>query len=422
MFNLLELSRTYPNQIWLNLSEEQQKQAWQRSQNHANAMTRCNAYLNELCLTAFIPWLEGWCQEGQENEKLTQIRTFPESSLPSIWEFINGSLINFGNIRLALIPTDSTDLDEVCVPQEWVDIVSWRADYYLAVQINLDSPDTSWMRLWGYISYQKLKPIAIYEESDRAYYISGQYLTPDLTLMLLQPEPVFPKNVQVESIPSLTQETAERLLAQLSQSSVSTPRLAVSYDQWAAFVTNEKWRQDLYERRLRQVQRVAKPDPHRINLGQWWQNIFESGWQSLDVFLNQNSVQVAVSFRHRRSQRNPERQVYVEGIKVIDLGIELNNQAVALLVGLAREIDERIGVRVQLYPVGETPILPPNIRVALLSQSGAILQEYQARIHDNLIQLKRFTCPVGKQFSIRVALGEFSITENFAIAPFATDE
>ena len=422
MFNLLELSRTYPNQIGLNLSEKQQQQAWQRSQNHGNAMTCCNAYLNELCLTAFIPWLEGWCKEGQESEKSTKIRTFPESSLPSLWEFINGSLINLGEVKLVLIPTDSMDLDEFCIPQEWVDIASWRADYYLAVQINLDSPDTSWMRLWGYISYQNLQQNGIYEESDRAYYISGQHLTPDLTLMLLQPEPIVPKDVQVKSIPSLTQETVERLLAQLSQSSVSAPRLAVPFEQWAAFVTNEQWRQDLYERRLRQVQRVAEPDPPRINLGQWWQNIFESGWQSLDAFLSRNSVQVAVSFRQGRSQRNEERQVYVEGIKVIDLGIELNNQSVALLVGLARETEERVGVRVQLYPVGETPILPPNIRVALLSQSGAILQEYQARIHDHLIQLKRFTCPVGKQFSIRVALGEFSITENFAIAPFATDE
>jgi hypothetical protein len=422
MFDLLELSRTYPNEIWLNLSDKQQQQAWQRSQNHTNAMTCCNAYLNELCLTAFIPWLEGWCQEGQENDKSTQFRTFPESSLPSLWEFINGSLINFSDVRLALIPTDSTDLDEVCVPQEWVDIVSWRADYYLAVQINLDSPDTSWMRLWGYISYQNLQQKGIYEESDRAYYISGQHLTPDLTLMLLQPEPVFRKDVQVKSVPSLTPEIAERLLAQLSQSSVSAPRLAVPYEQWAAFVTNEQWRQDLYERRLRQVQRVAESEPTQINLGQWWQNIFESGWQSLDAFLIRDSVQVAVSFRHRRSQRNEETQVYVEGIKLIDLGIELNHQAVALLVGLARETEERVGVRVQLYPVGETTILPPNIRVALLSQSGAILQEYQARIHDNLIQLKRFTCPVGKQFSIRVALGEFSITEKFAIAPFATDE
>lgn len=422
MFKLLELSTTYPDQVWLNISEKQQQQAWQRSQNHANAMTRCNAYLNELCLTAFIPWLEGWCQEGQESDKSTRISTFSESYLPSLWEFINGTIINFGDVRLALIPTDSTDLDEVCVLQEWVDITSWRADYYLAVQINLDNPEASWMRLWGYISYQNLQQRGIYEESDRAYYISGQHLTPDLTLMLLQPEPVFPKDVQVESIASLTQETAERLLAQLSQSSVSAPRLAVPFEQWAAFVTNEKWRQDLYGRRLRQFKRVAEPDPPRINLGQWWQNIFESGWQSLDAFLSRDSVQVAVSFRHRRSQRNEERQVYVEGIKLIDLGIELNNQSVALLVGLARETDERVGVRVQLYPVGETPILPPNIRVALLSQSGAILQEYQARIHDNLIQLKRFTCPVGKQFSIRVALGEFSITENFAIAPFATDE
>ena len=34
-----------------------------------------------------------------------------------------------------LIPSEAIDDSELEVPQEWVDIPSWAADYYLAVQI-----------------------------------------------------------------------------------------------------------------------------------------------------------------------------------------------------------------------------------------------------------------------------------------------
>ncbi len=44
-----------------------------------------------------------------------------------------------------------------------------------------------------------------------------------------------------------------------------------------------------------------------------------------------------------------------------------------------------------------------------------MLQESVARIQDNLIQLKRFTCPRGKDFKIQVRLDDFSLKENFAL-------
>ena len=137
MFSLRELSTTYPEQLWLKLSVELQEKAWQRSQRHSNATARCNAYLNDLCLNTFVPWLEAWLEEqsGEENSTFQPscVSIFPESSLPSLWEFVNGSVIKLGKIRLALIPSESNDLEEFCIPQEWVDLPSWRANYYLGV-------------------------------------------------------------------------------------------------------------------------------------------------------------------------------------------------------------------------------------------------------------------------------------------------
>lgn len=69
-----------------------------------------------------------------------------------------------------------------------------------------------------------------------------------------------------------------------------------------------------------------------------------------------------------------------------------------------------------------TSVLPKgNIKLALVSQSGATLQEFKSRTQDNFIQLKRFTCPIGKSFKIEVAINNFSITEDFAIESPALD-
>ena len=427
MFSLRELSTTYPEELWLKLSVELQEKAWQRSQRHSNATARCNAYLNDLCLNTFVPWLKAWLEEEQPAEQTSTfqpscISIFPESSLPSLWEFVNGSVIELGKIRLALIPSESNDLEEFCIPQEWVDLPSWRADYYLAVQVSVDNQNESWMRLSGYASHQNLKKKGIYDESDRAYYIAQQHLAEDLTMMLLEPEPVLNKQIQVESASNLSKETASSLLEKLGKSSVYFPRLAVSFEQWAALLANEQWRQELYERRLGQFVAAAAHKQTSINLGQWFQEVFEAGWQSLDTLLNTGSGNLAFSFRQGRPSVTEVRKVFVEGIKLIDLGMELENQSVALLVGLAPETEQRVGIRVQLYPAGGQTYLPSNIKLILLSQSGTTLQEYKARTQDSLIQLKRFTCPMGKCFSVKVALDDFSITENFVIEPLAGRE
>jgi len=427
MFSLRELSTTYPEELWLKLSVELQEKAWQRSQRHSNATARCNAYLNDLCLNTFVPWLKAWLEEEQPAEKTSTfhpscISIFPESSLPSLWEFVNGSVIELGKIRLALIPSESNDLEEFCIPQEWVDLPSWRADYYLAVQVSVDNQNESWMRLSGYVSHQNLKKKGIYDESDRAYYIAQQDLAEDLTMMLLEPEPVLNKQIQVESTSNLSKETASNLLKKLGKSSVYFPRIAVIFEQWAALLANEQWRQELYERRLGQFVAAAAHKQTSINLGQWFQEVFEAGWQSLDTLLNTGSGNLAFSFRQSRPSVTEVRKVFVEGIKLIDLGMELENQSVALLVGLAPETEQRVGIRVQLYSAGGKTYLPSNIKLILLSQSGATLQEYKARTQDSLIQLKRFTCPMGKCFSVKVALDDFSITEDFVIEPLAGRE
>lgn len=72
--------------------------------------------------------------------------------LSSIWEVVNGTAIGIGETRIVLIP-EAMDTDEYEVQAEWVDIPSWAADYYLAVQVNSED---CWLRIWGYTTHKKL--------------------------------------------------------------------------------------------------------------------------------------------------------------------------------------------------------------------------------------------------------------------------
>ena len=49
---------------------------------------------------------------------------------PAFWEFVNGTAILLNERRVVLIPSEAIDNRELEVPQEWVDIPSWVADFY----------------------------------------------------------------------------------------------------------------------------------------------------------------------------------------------------------------------------------------------------------------------------------------------------
>lgn len=136
-----------PNQLYLELSNERLEEIWQQSKPFSSPSRYWQAYLHQICLDVFLPWL----QEAQSLDA----RVWPgKASLPFIWEIVNGVAINFAGGRLVLLPTDTIDLSELQVPQEWVDLPSWAADYYLAVHVN---PDDGYLRVFGYTTHRHLK-------------------------------------------------------------------------------------------------------------------------------------------------------------------------------------------------------------------------------------------------------------------------
>jgi len=166
---------------------------------------------------------------------------------------------------------------------------------------------------------------------------------------------------------------------------------------------------DLLEH-LRHI-RQTEPVKMRVNLSQWFENFFEAGWQSMATLLGTQQQNLAFSLRSTSGLS----EASVKRAKLIDLGLRLGGQAVVLLVAIAPDAEQKVGILVQLHPTGGETYLPPHLSVGLLSESGTTLQEVQSRSQDNYIQLKRFRGLPGECFNIQVAYGEASVTETFVI-------
>jgi hypothetical protein len=148
-----------------------------------------------------------------------------------------------------------------------------------------------------------------------------------------------------------------------------------------------------------------------VNLSQWFKNLFEVGWQSLETVLGQEQVNLAFGLRSASSVSGKS----VKRAKLIDLGLQLGSQAAVLLVAIAPDTEEKVGILVQVHPVRGETYLPPNLRLALLSDSGETLQEVESRRQDNYIQLKPFRGKPGESFNLQVACGDVKMKEAFAI-------
>jgi hypothetical protein len=273
--SLQDLSQTFTQQLWLDCSSTPGS-AFQivQHQPYSNAVARHNAALNLCCLSTFMKWI-------RENLELTTpAQVWPdEAALASIWEFVNGSALTIGKVRLVLIPSEAVDTESFTVAQEWVDIPSWSADYYLPVQVNVDD---SWICVWGYTTHQYLKQNGKLDPCYHTYCVDGDGVMGDLDMLWVTHRlDLQPHSATVSSL-SLLPSTAEILLKQLSQPSAYSPRLEVDFQQWAALIAQDDWRQQLYQLRIQQIQ------PKRnsvINASIWLQDRIDQLAQELSWVL-----------------------------------------------------------------------------------------------------------------------------------------
>ncbi|WP_354634606.1 DUF1822 family protein [Planktothricoides raciborskii] len=158
-----------------------------------------------------------------------------------------------------------------------------------------------------------------------------------------------------------------------------------------------------------------------INLSQWLQNIesafesaFESNWQTLESFLSE--LQGNLIFRFATTPRSSRTDAENPTLSVSKVSkITLGDYPVALIVNCQQKSDDKRDILVRLYPRNEAQnYLPPATQLIILDENGEVFLEAESRNADNWIQLDFRGVP-GEQFSVKVALGDANIVENFVI-------
>ncbi len=402
------LTTLYPDQVCLEVSPLELEQTGSSQQEYSYDVARWTAFKNRLTLDAFLAWLKA--ESGVEE----QPEVWPSrDDLSSIWEVVNGTAIQLGKTRIVLIPNEGMDTNEYEVQAEWVDIKSWAADYYLAVQVN---PDDCWLRIWGYATHKKLKQSGQYNSRRRTYSLKREELIEDLNVMWVARELGSDRRAAIKPLPTLSPAQAEKLLQQLSQKTPYSPRLEVPFAVWGSLLASDEWRQALYNRRC-MISAIA-PSKEQVNLSRWLQNIFEAGWQTLEtLFLTETlNLAFARSIEQFRKVEAPHSGGSVSAGKLIDMGLRLADQQVVLIVAIAPSSDKEVNIRVRVCPTDSQTYLPPGLQLTAFDASGATSPELEAsaRSDDNWIQLE-FSGELGEHFSVKLTLGDINITENFVI-------
>ncbi len=146
-------------------------------------------------------------------------------------------------------------------------------------------------------------------------------------------------------------------------------------------------------------------------LSQWLQGTIAAGWQTIEELFGPQ--QPAWSFRHISQLQEVELEPPTTYGKLIDLGKELGNAPVVLLVSFRLVSEAIMTIWVKVCPAGNRTYLPTELEVTVLDQEGAAVMRAQSRSTE-MIQLK-FSGVLGERFSIRVVLGSHCVTTAFVI-------
>jgi Protein of unknown function (DUF1822) len=154
-----------------------------------------------------------------------------------------------------------------------------------------------------------------------------------------------------------------------------------------------------------------------VHLSQWFAGVVENGWQTVESIFSQPEYRPLYLFRNSESaliNRDDETISTTRRGKVIDLGIQIANQPVILIVEISPHESEKTNVHLQLHPTRSQIYLQSGIVLTVLDELGNVFLEAQSRSADNYMKLQ-FKGEIGEHFSVRVGLDGASITEYFFI-------
>jgi hypothetical protein len=149
-----------------------------------------------------------------------------------------------------------------------------------------------------------------------------------------------------------------------------------------------------------------------INLSQWFENIFEKGWQNYTEAFKPSAPQLAWRFMPNPSQLE-KKKPRVTGIKSINLGTNQTDYALDLVVNLTKAVEEKIDIEMQIHP-RDRETLPMGLTLIIIDEAGQVFSELSAGINSTMLT-KQFRGKLKEQFTLKLSLTEASFTENFVV-------
>jgi hypothetical protein len=159
----------------------------------------------------------------------------------------------------------------------------------------------------------------------------------------------------------------------------------------------------LYLSKLEIVQSSQHEDSSSlVKIGQWLDGFVDAGWQTIEHLLNPQ--QLGLAFMSAVSITRGQK---------IDLGMQLEQISVALVVKIAAGSDGEVNILTQVYPV-RNHVLPQGVKLNIHDESGESVLEVISREEDNWIQLE-FSAELGEKFQIIVTHGDSQQTRVFEV-------
>ena len=150
-----------------------------------------------------------------------------------------------------------------------------------------------------------------------------------------------------------------------------------------------------------------------INLSHWLQNVFDTGWHTVQT-LFESKPELQFAFRSSQvleSSASTGGNLPIKRGKLLSL--ERGKEQVALFVGLMTTNEPDIDISVEVYPTNGEKNLPNDLQLMVLDDAGETLMQARANKTGNL--LFELSGEPGEHFTVKLALGDVSVTENFLI-------
>ncbi len=426
------------------------------------------ADLNHICIAEVSKYLT-------QDLSLVVKSIFPSEGLyfSFVSNLVNGFSLSISGVKIAFIPSQDLDLMSFEIEREWVDLSNWAADYYVPIQVDIES---QYLHLWGFISHEYLLDRATLDRNTQSYQVASGDLIDDLDLLwvacdLVASKMLTPERGKIPNLPLLSEPDAKISIDRLQHhQSVFSPRLALTFDRWGAILNRSEYLA-MYANSGLIVNKIT--NWFRSQVG-----VIEAGWLTVteifdrseplpgyyaipkiaareispstqseisrtvnNIYASQNSAHKVDLPTHIDSpsrllvhlmQQTTDETLRWKAIEYLwtiepenskhwhrrikDLGLAIQGYKLGLLIAVIPLAAKRYAVLTRVYSIGEEHCLPPNVRLNLLSEDGEQLYQAESRstVMDDYVQLY-FTASIGDRFNICVSMNNASITEAFEI-------